>query len=321
MDQVTERPAAGSGIPKSEDADIICFCFGVRRADIHEHFRQPGGSYDTLVEKTRVGTKCTACLLDLDLIVDQASGERAVKKVAADNRPEAFGKGLVKVPIDQCNSGFFINTGGVSTIIRFANHGPMFEAMPYSTGYRYSLRLMTDDGRPAAVHRGRMEVDGDLTIDLSKLPDTPPRGWFILSFYPDQEALMGSIRPQIGLRGPNWTTCYHPQYHHYACHGRAIPVFKVNGQFSTSVHMINASKLTTNVVFKISSSQSDYRAEHAFQMGGYNAMLKDLDEAFPEAPENEASMMLVQSDKPIRKHILGYLADGTLSVDHFPDFK
>ena len=302
-------------------SDIICFCYGVRRADIYEHFKESDASYDTLVAKTRVGTKCTACLLDLDLIVDDASGERAVQKVKGDARPEAFGAGLVKIPTDQCNSGFFFNRDGMSTIIRFANHGPMFEAMPHLSAYRYSLRLISDQGRCVAGSRGRLDVGNDVTIDLAASPDTPPQGWFILSFYPESEGLLGSVRPQIGLQGPNWTTCYHPQYHHYACRGRAIPVEKVNGRFSTDVHMINASRRTTNVIFEVVSSQSSYCAQYRRQLGGYHAALQSMDDAFPNAPNDEVLTVLVRSDNPVRKHILGYLADGTISVDHFPNFK
>lgn len=312
---------AGAKVSTESEAGFVCFCFGVTRAEIFSHFKETDATYDTLVKKTRVGTKCTACLLDLDLIVDEASGERAARQITTDDKPDARGDGLFKVPVDQCNSGFFINRGGIATIIRFANHGPIFENLPHATGFRYSLQLVTDLGKRSVLRRGRLEIDAEVTLDLSEFPGMPEQGWFILSFYPDREGLMGSVRPQIALRGPHWVTCYHPQYHHYACRSRSIPVQKVAGRFSTEVHMINASRAHTNVVFRAQSVQSPYRAEYRCQLGGYHASFESLDNAFPDAPDHEVLSVNVLSDNPIRKHVLNYLGDGAVSVDHFPDFK
>ncbi|MHA1564236.1 MAG: (2Fe-2S)-binding protein, partial [Alphaproteobacteria bacterium] len=111
MQQSTTPPIGTNSPDTSEASQVICLCKGLTRGDILTHFQDPAHNYDTLVRATGVGTQCTACLLDLDLIVDQACGEHATSRVIADPRPQANGHGL-KFPIDQANSGLFLNAGG-----------------------------------------------------------------------------------------------------------------------------------------------------------------------------------------------------------------
>lgn len=305
---------------RKNDRDVVCLCFDVTRGEVNRHFAVPGNNYDTLVRETKVGTKCTACLLDLDLIVHQASGQNAVAKITVDSRPEAAGRGF-KLPIDQCNSGFFINRDGIETSIHAVNYGPMFGAHPSGVAFSYVLDLMSEHGKRVKRHKGKIPLNGEAHIDLSAFPETPPEGWFLFTLLPAREGLMGSIRPQISIMGPNWVASYHPQYHSYACRGRAVLAQRAGGTFHTEVNMINAAADTTKVVFEATSVESDYRGRFERTLGGYCSATQDLDEAFADAPEGQAIACSVLSDRPIRKHVVNRLSDGSISIDHFPNFK
>ena len=48
----------------------LCYCFNISRADVDGFFADGTKSYDEFVKETRIGTKCTACLLDFDVYLD-----------------------------------------------------------------------------------------------------------------------------------------------------------------------------------------------------------------------------------------------------------
>ena len=49
----------------------LCFCFNVTKSDINTFLQDSSMSIDDLISEKKVGTKCTACLMDLDLYLDQ----------------------------------------------------------------------------------------------------------------------------------------------------------------------------------------------------------------------------------------------------------
>ncbi len=299
---------------------VVCLCKDLTRRDILDHFKDPAHNYDTLVQATGVGTRCTACLLDLDLIVDEASGEHATSRVIADPRPQAAGRGW-KLPIDQSNSGPFLNADGITTGIRIANLGPMFAALQYAVSYRYTLDLFANDGRHAGRRRGHLEPGGSEWVDFSSVAGAPPAGWFLFTLYPGREGLMGSIRPQVAIAGPHWVATFHTQYHAYACRGRAVLVQAIASGFNSDVHLINASNKACRIDFDLSGPDSDYRDTFRRTLPGRGAALQSLDEAFPRAPRDRMLSLLVRSDRPVRKHIVNRLQGGAISIDHFPNFK
>ena len=153
---------------------IVCLCNNVSRDAVMSHLRNRENNYDTLVRDTKVGTRCTACLLDLDLLVHEVTGERARNTVKGDPRPEAFGTGLIKVPLDHCNSAFFL----IATVFqRLCDLLPMARCnqLPLAVDFRYSLRLLSDEGRCLKIHKGALRAGADVTIDLSSFPKRATR--------------------------------------------------------------------------------------------------------------------------------------------------
>ena len=59
---------------------ILCACLNVKRNEAIEFLKKPGNSVDALVAKTGMGTKCAACLLDLDVIIENVDAKNYSKK-------------------------------------------------------------------------------------------------------------------------------------------------------------------------------------------------------------------------------------------------
>jgi bacterioferritin-associated ferredoxin len=305
------------------DETMVCICFNVTRRQIEEHVRQPDHNFDTLVAETGIGTKCTACMLDVDLIVNSVSGGHAGLSL----EPKGLAQPIpgppdgISHPADFANSGFFFNGDGIRTVIRIANVGPMFEAAADGTGYRYRLIPIGEDGRRFAGAHGRLERDATLEIDLATIAGLPARGWFMLDVVPDSNGLVGSTRPQVLLVGRDWATAYHPQLQVYACRGRAIPVEKVDTAFHTWVSAINGYRGPARLEGTLYAVGGGYRAVAEATVGGFGSVLLDLDRLFPDAPSATMMTLVLRSDIPVRKHVINRLAGGALSVDHFPNFK
>jgi bacterioferritin-associated ferredoxin len=313
-----------SGLPpKPADDDIVCLCFGVKRQDIIEHLSQPNKNYDTLVETTGAGTRCTACLLDVDLLINEVTGQHA-STATGDGRHEFNLPGPpdgVALPSDFANSGFFINRDGISTTIRVLNTGIGFQASDAVVPFGYDLHLMAASGKRHKVLSGRIDVGSTLNVNLAEIDGLPPDGWFILDLLPLRRGLVGTSRPQILLLGPTWASAYHTQLQGDACRGRAVSVSKVDGRFNSHVSVINGYRGTARLSMSLYGVDNPLEIQARTSVGRFSSALLDLDTFFPDAPDDTILNLVVRSDLPVRKHILNWQRSGALSVDHFPNFK
>ena len=302
------------------DDDVVCFCFGTTKKDIEQHFSDPSHNFDTLVEATAVGTKCTACLLDVDLLVHRSSGQHAralVKRKKVDEQLKE--KGLY--PIDLADSGFFINNREIKTLVRVANYGVMFDYTDFCVPFGYKCELMDANGSHVTTLKGTIGSAESMELDLSKVSSLPAEGWFILTLTPKAPGLHGSIRPQIALEGPTWATSYHSQHHVFACKGRGVLVSNPGGRFETIINVINAQRRETALEFRLLDDDDKLVASDTRRIAKQNARNYDLDEIFPAVKPDQILTLLLLSDGGVRKHVINRHASGSLSVDHFPDFK
>ena len=49
-----------------DDNPIICYCLELRKKDLLNALDAKSGSFEDFLNKTNAGTKCTACMLDLE---------------------------------------------------------------------------------------------------------------------------------------------------------------------------------------------------------------------------------------------------------------
>lgn len=310
---------------KTTTADRLCACFDISRADVRRYMSKPGATIDGLVSDTGIGTKCTACLLDLEVVLadvlmqDQQGARAVVGGMAEDWRD--LGPGLV-VARDYLDSGFLIGGADHRTELVCANVGIGFGQRDSMPEFAYSIRILSADGQEDAPIRGLLKPGETLRRTLAGGADTPAEGWFLLHMKAQQLGLEGSIRPQMLIHGPAFVTSVHTQPHHMACRGKAVMLLRQEGKFSAKVSLINGNRQAVHSTFDLSGAGGlTSSAVSEIPLGALCSRMIDLDDVFGGELLDGAYVLSVASDAPIRKHIINVLADGTWSIDHLPNSK
>ncbi len=303
----------------------LCYCFDITEADIRRYFQNEGATVDGLVRDTKIGTKCTACLLDLDLVLElcHRSLNGAVEE-KADSTAGAGGKGIVTSPVDFTNSIFYVCDDKVNTVVRVANRGIMFETESTVVGYDYSMFVFSHEGKLCAHRGGRIAPFEDIEIDLGAIPGIAPHGWVLLSLYPKARGFRGSNRPYVTFNGPSWTASVHMQRHAMASRRGVRNVHfltrEAGGRMDSLLSIFNGATEPTAVNVDLIDLYGRYRDRHTLQLPAYGSELMVLSDVFSPAPEAEFLSVRVFSEQPTRKMIINFHADASWSVDHFPDF-
>lgn len=297
---------------------IICYCFGTRRDAVRRHFSKPEARLEDLIAETSITTKCTACTLDLDVLLDDIqSSERLAGPRATAIEAESAGW---PNRIERVDSGFLICDDKITTHIRLANYPPNFDSPELCTPHDWKLKIFDNDGRVRKTAAGRIGVGEEIGIELAELGDCPAQGWFLLRLFPNGPGHYGTVRPQAALQGEDWVACYHTQFHTDASReGRrsGTPLRTVGGFTHAVVSIINgASKPATWQA----TMEGDGRTRTVEgRLAGDGACMLGVDAAFPGLPDSASLILRVRSSRPTRKNLINRHPDGSLGVDHFPN--
>ena len=301
----------------SEDP-IICYCFGTARNEVRAHFSRPGARLDDLIEQTRITTKCTACALDLDILLDEIqAGERLDGATAAKLAAKEWG---FLERVERVDSGFLLNRDGVRTHIRLANYPPFFQDGDYCSSHRYNLKLFDNAGKLRASRKGKIGVGEEKTIELGAIAGCPDAGWFLIRLMPTGPGHYGTLRPQAILDGGWWTAAYHTQFHSDASRsGRraGTPLRTVGRHTHATVSLINGARRPTS--YKAVMTGPNFEGVIQGKLAGNGAVFLDIDKIFENLPENSPLILRVASKRPTRKNLINHHPDGSLGVEHFPN--
>ncbi len=296
---------------------MICYCFGISREAVRTHFARPGARLDDFITATGITTKCTACAIDLDVMLDEVNEAAVAGRSAA--REDVPRRGW-RTAIERVDSGFLVCDGSMRTSVRLANYPPYFENLALCAPHHFKLMLFDNDGRACARAKGRVEPGEETTIDLSALAGCPPQGWFLLRQRPESAGHYGTMRPQAVLDGGTWVACYHTQFHTDAARdGRrsSTPLRSVAGRTRALISIINGSARATDFRATLEGGSSAQTAEG--KLLGNGACFLDVDTVFPKLPPGAPLILRVQSTQPTRKNLLNRHPDGSFGVDHFPN--
>jgi len=298
----------------------LCYCFNVTEADIRAHFASPAAGYDELVRKTEIGTKCTACLFDLDIVMESIHKGQATMKIERSHRTA---KRWTEFSIsDFADSGFFVCDQSIGTTVHLSNFGQLFgDTIPLVT-FEFELMVFDQSGELACRQAGRIEAGQARAIELASIDGCPEHGWFLVVLRGVSEGFFGTMRPQIGLNGPSWSASYHTQPHVMATTGRYrySVITQGNGEaLATRVSVINGVERATQLEIELSGPDDRFQATAAHALAPRGSVMLDLDTLFPGAPADAPVFVSVRSDRPTRKHIINEHRDGSWSVDHFPN--
>lgn len=300
---------------------ILCACLNVKRDEAIEFLKKPGNSVDALVAKTGMGTKCAACLLDLDVIIENVDKKNELKKRDYSKskllNQTSFGMGSV----DRVDSGFFVCNDAINTIIRLANFNPLFREGSEATPHKFKLMIMEESGRVAAKKTGYIRAGEQINIDLGKIKNCPTQGWFLLSVIPLGPGYYGTLRPQVLLIGSDWASACHTQFHGFASNkGRrvAVGIKSTNRRTWCKVCIINGENKTGEVALR--AEGLTYKSSFSFILPSKGSKIISLDSVYEGLPEDEQIVLNVESKLLTRKYLINTQPDGSWGADHFPTF-
>ncbi len=302
--------------------DVVCHCYGVTRTDIRKHFETPGTTIDSFIDRTNIGKKCTACLLDFDYELGQLAHapDRSGKAGEIQNTLAALGGQSPGVPDERLESGFFLNRDGVKTFIHLANHNPLFAKTGAAAPHRGTLWLVAPDGRVLGKRPVSVGGGEEITINLDLFDSCPNEGWFLLRLRPEAPGLAGTLRPQVTLAGQGFAVSYHTQRHAFATRSgwrSGVALRARNGQTRTGVPVINGSNRATDVKFSLHKG-GPAPTEYSFNLPSRGFRIVEIDEVFPDLPSDTPMLLQTYSREPTRKFLLNRHPSGNLGVDHFP---
>lgn len=294
-------------------SELICFCFDISREAVLAHIRRPGSSYEKLIRETGIGTKCTACRMNLEILLgDHVNFESPGPQAAAKSAGW-------KIAGDQLNCGFFFVRHEMHTVLRFANPKfPLNAAAPLAA-HDWFLTVFNEDGKAVHRDRGLLDIEGAVTVDFSTLPGLPEFGWFTLDMIPCGKGFVGNIRPQCLLIGRGWAVPYHGQLTMFASKRRTIMVPTGEGRYDTFFPVINTSGESNEIMIAISGISADFSDQAKITIPPYGARLIELDSLFRQPPVGQLAIALVTSPQPARHFVMHRHATGSYSVDHFPN--
>lgn len=312
-----EKPPAMQG----RDSDVICVCFNVTRGGIREFMSRPGADVESLFRETNIGTKCTACMLDLDVILSDIHAGGRISPPPGIGSGKMVANGAAMGAVERVDSAFFICENGVITVLRLANFNPLFGDGSESVAHDYRIWLMAEDGNITARIKGRIEPSEQIDVDFSDVDGCPPRGWFLISLLPLGPGYYGTLRPQALLIGEDWASSYHVQFHYFATNttGRrtSVAVKSTAGRTWSSISVINGENRDGRVTFRLSGANG-FEAKHDSHLAVRGSMIIDLDSVFDDLPDDSLLICSVESDLLTRKYLINKQPDGKWGADHFP---
>lgn len=269
-----------------------------------------------MISKTKITTRCAACSVDLDTLIDQVSASERLTLLRRNEIAES-NHGL-SVLIDRLDSGFFICDDEIQSSLRLANYPTFARIESWCTPHRYRLTLYCNGGNVCVRTSGLIGVNEELTIPFGDFDKCPVQGWFTLHMLPQGPGRYGTLRPQLALKGRKWASCYHTQFHTDATRTSrrcGVPLLSVAGRTRAIISIINASSRSTGFQARLEGEDETVHGE----LAANGACLFDVDKAFPRTSGDGAVVLRFDSGEPTRKNVINRHPDGSLGVDHFPN--
>ncbi len=306
-------PGAARDAAGTEDR-IVCVCFNVRASKVLAHQRDSNATFQQLVDATGITTKCTACRLNIEVLIGEAVADMP-RKPLGETRRMSF-----PMRKDFRNCGFFMSGEGVETELRIAN--PTEAGLEYSDLAEYSVGVAayTTTGEEIGRRHFALDPAGALVLRLSEFGPLPAFGWFSADLVPSRDAYVGNARPQVALVGEGWFATYHMQLVRDASRRRTVSIAAVDGLYRTRIPVLNVASRRATIILSLSPFGGGPSRQAEMQCPAGGLIVPDLDDVFGPPPTvSTLSLLAVESDVPTRRYVLNSHADGTISLDHFPN--
>lgn len=304
---------------KSEEP--LCFCFNIHKTDIDEYFSSGTKTYDMLVSDTKIGTKCTACLGNLDVHLDNIIQN---KQITDKTENIAFEKSEIGISAFKTftDSGFCLPTKLAKTIVSLQNYDQIFSEANKCIDFTYQILVFSETGKLVTNTKGKLRRNSGINIDASKNLSSEENGWFILKLRGLEDGYFGTMRPQVLFHGNKWSASYHTQPHYMATtegYRSTVSVKYSDTSCNAFVNVINASRKQNEILFKLVDHSGNIISSTTELLVGSGCITKEVTKLFEDDNKDGIFKVVTSSKFPTRKHILNKLSDGSFSVDHFPN--
>lgn len=310
---------------KSKSEDILCACFDVSKSEVRSFLSKPNAHIEELYSKLKVGSKCTACLADLDLLLSDSQNIDNDYKKPVSKLDDTFQIDYQGSHYDErLDSGILLCEKNITTSLQLANYNPLFRDTDEAVDHNYHIRLFSELGKVTSQIKGIAKVGETLSIDFSSIKNCPNRGWFLISLIPTKPGFYGTLRPQVLMKGKDWAMTSHVQPHIHATYGPGrqprrchMYIKSVNGKTNTALSVINAANKKGD--FTIELTEGSYKGIYNQKIEANGSAIVYLDQKINNIPDDEVILIAVSSSVATRKHILMESENGTFSMDHFPN--
>ncbi len=208
------------------DDQFLCYCTQTtRKAFFAAIAANPSIGFDALCESTRVGSQCTACLLNAeDAFVE--GGTQAARAASARGSEGAVRKAFRHRVFDVLDriaphAGHtytdrvpVIGGNGIETRVVVSNAVPSWGQLAPSP-YRLTVTLLDESGkqidRDEAFLKPGEWFDRDVSSDLPRRSDGLALGTCIVAANPTKRGYRGAARPHFSITTPRSTAALHAQ--------------------------------------------------------------------------------------------------------------
>lgn len=234
------------------DEDIACSCIGLTIGKVRSLMAEnPGLDFDKLQDQTSAGRKCTACLLDLELLYvdlsrqDARPGAKKARTETTPDRSRPLKRRLydlldaipILVPVHEPNFMPLVHGPGISSRLWLANFSLLYKASPPPPDFSVAIRIRDSQGRVVLSEQRSLDAQSEIRIDASNvLPPAAPSeiyGAYGVSFGSIEvdriaatPGVRGTTRPQVEFISPGGFSSLHTQglgktmNRRFSCHYR-----------------------------------------------------------------------------------------------------
>lgn len=205
------------------DDKLVCACREVALGDMRAMLSQePNMSFDSFLASSTAGSKCTACLLDLEYYfvhLPRSGAGKTISKKSADRSPEPLRRRLYRWidklspmrPLQLKNHVPVLRGPGVEEWIWLANYEMLDGKGKKVPDFDVTLRLYDASGRLVHDQHVALPVDSEFRGQMSEFlpqPGSGPAsgdhaelsvGWLEVTRRAKADGVRGTTRPQIEI--------------------------------------------------------------------------------------------------------------------------
>ena len=230
MSDTRENPGIAGGVADGDE--LVCGCLDLGRAAATRYLRdRPALRFDEFLDSTGAGSRCTACMLDLEYLYTQvrqeggatahetATGLRSGKKQPWKYRLYAF-LDRVSPPVAQRMTHMLpvLKGGALDEVLWIANHALDFAKDGDVPEWRIDLTVRDSEGRVTHSERRHLAPREVLSMRVSDHLPSPKGGAAGLAAGSVEVTRLarssgwrGTTRPQIELLTPRASSTVHGQ--------------------------------------------------------------------------------------------------------------